>query len=278
MIEQPIRQQKKNGDQQDDDAEQKKLSRPYINARCARIKRMFRWAASEELVPVSVYQALATVPGLQRGRTMAREPEPIGPVPEKDIEATLRRLPSVVRAMVQFQRFTGCRPGEVCMLRPCDVDRSGAVWCYVPATHKTEHHGRERRIFIGPRAQAELRPFLLRAADAYCFNPRESARAEIAGCRKPKTQRQRAQRPRPRRRGERYTKDSYRRAIVRACVRAGVPEWSPNQLRHSRGTEIRKAFGLEAAQVVLGHAKAQVSEIYAERGFQVARRIMGEVG
>ncbi len=25
--------------------------------------------------------------------------------------------------MVRFQRFTGCRPNEVCIIRPCDVDR-----------------------------------------------------------------------------------------------------------------------------------------------------------
>jgi site-specific recombinase XerC len=41
--------------------------------------------------------------------------------------------------------------------------------------------------------------------------------------------------------------------------------WSPNQLRHSYATEVRKQFGLEAAQVVLGHSTCRVTEIYAER-------------
>ncbi len=68
------------------------------------------------------------------------------------IEATLARLPAIVADMVRFQRLTGCRPGEVCCLRPGDVRRTDDagraldVWEYRPARHKTEHHGRDRVI------------------------------------------------------------------------------------------------------------------------------------
>ena len=82
----------------------------------------------------------------------------------------------------------------------------------------------------------------------------------------------------------RYTTDSYRRAIHRACDKTFPhPElsklkaaradrsaegtelrqwqsehrWSPNQLRHTAATEIRSKFGLEAAQVILGHSSGQ---------------------
>jgi integrase len=175
--------------------------------------------------------------------------------------------------MVQFQRYTGCRPQEATMLRPMDLDRSGAVWSYTPPSHKTQHHGRERRIFVGPRAQAVLLPYLLRPADAYCFNPKESKPAAFVPSKYPRRKARGTSR-----RGERYKKDAYYRAVVRACERAGVAPWSPNQLRHSRATDIRKTFGLEAAQLVLGHARADVTQIYAERDFEVAQRIMGEVG
>ncbi|PIE23314.1 MAG: hypothetical protein CSA62_07920 [Planctomycetota bacterium] len=30
-----------------------------------------------------------------------------------------------------------------------------------------------------------------------------------------------------------YTTETYRRAVHRACTAAGVPTWSPNQLRHT---------------------------------------------
>ncbi|MBA3485154.1 MAG: tyrosine-type recombinase/integrase, partial [Pirellulales bacterium] len=53
--------------------------------------------------------------------------------------------------------------------------------------------------------------------------------------------------------------------------------WAPNQLRHSFATRVRKAFGLEAAQVALGHSSAAVTQVYAERdmakGVQVAKAI-----
>jgi len=81
---------------------------------------------------------------------------------------------SVVADMARFERLTGCRPGEVCQLRPIDVDQSGEVWEYRPASHKTEHHNRDRVIFIGPQAQAVLLKYLARSATAYCFSPAES--------------------------------------------------------------------------------------------------------
>jgi hypothetical protein len=52
---------------------QKDWSRTYVNAQVDRLRRMFRWGASEQLVPVTVYEALRTVEGLRRGRTEARE-------------------------------------------------------------------------------------------------------------------------------------------------------------------------------------------------------------
>lgn len=64
---------------------------------------------------------------------------------------------------------------------------------------------------------------------------------------------------------------------VAANVRV-VPRWHPNQLRHSVATAILRQFGIEAAQTVLGHSKANVTEIYAERDFGLAARDMKEVG
>ena len=123
--------------------------------------------------------------------------------------------------MVRFQRLTGVRPSEVCIIRPGDVERSDDVWQYRPESHKTEHHGRERVIFIGPKAQDVLRPYLLRPAEAYCFSPAESIRrfrAEQGARRKTNVQpsQQDRRRPRPRRTPrDHYTKDSYNRAIRR---------------------------------------------------------------
>ena len=47
---------------------ERKLARRYINGTIGAIRRVFRWATAEELVPPSLYQVLAAVPGLKRGR------------------------------------------------------------------------------------------------------------------------------------------------------------------------------------------------------------------
>lgn len=261
------------------------LSRGVTNQYVNRIRRMFRWGAENELVPVDVYQALTTVSGLRKGRSAARETDPVRPVPDEHVEATLPHLPNVVADMVRFQRLTGCRPAEACLIRPCDVDTSGEVWIYRPGSHKMEHHERDHVIFIGPRTQAVLRPWLDRPPDTYCFCPREAAEASVA-------KRRRNEGPRPsggpadsgkrkkrkRAPGDHYTRYSYRQAVARACRRAAILKWTPNQLRHSRATEVREKYGLEGSQTVLGHGRADVTQLYAERDGKLARRIAKETG
>lgn len=121
--------------------------------------------------------------------------------------------------------------------------------------------------------------------------------------------------------GDRYTTDSYRRAIARACGVAFPPPphlarakvkakkglrweskaewkqrlgpdrwaelrlwvkdhcWHPHQLRHTAGTSIRRQFGLEAAQITLGHSSALVTEaVYAERDMEKVVEIMRKIG
>ena len=123
-----------------------------------------------EYVPAPIFQALTAVAGLKCGRSDAVESAPVQPVRENIVNATVSHLSDVVAAMVKLHMLTGCRPGELCLMRPGDVTfQSNGVWVYRPERHKTEHHGKERRIFIGPEGQAVLRPFLDRDAEAYCL-------------------------------------------------------------------------------------------------------------
>jgi integrase len=261
-------------------------TRVSINKNVDRVRRVFKWGESEEIVPRGVYETLRTVSGLRKGRTEARESEPVRPVPEFDLAATLERLSPTIRDMVLLQRYTGARPGEICGLRSGDVNRDTKVWEYVPGSHKTEHHDKQRVIFIGPKGQEILLPYLLRAAESYCFSPAEveaARRAERSANRKtpmscgnrPGSNCKRKPKRQPK---ERYTTTSFGRAIRRAAEAAGVEVWAPHQLRHSFATEVRKTHGLEAVQVCLGHSQAAVSEIYAERDFALASRVAGEVG
>jgi integrase len=260
--------------------------RTQINKNTDRIRRMFKWGESEEIVPRGVYETLRTVSGLRKGRSQAKESMPVLPVPENVVEATLEKLSPTVRDMVLLQRYTGARPGEICNLRPGDVNRSANVWAYIPGSHKTEHYDKTRIVFIGPRGQQVLLPYLLRAAEAYCFSPAEVEAARRAQrSAKRKTPMSCGNRPgsnrklRPKRRPkDKYTTTSFGQAISRAAETAGVEAWTPHQLRHSYATEVRKTHGLEAVQVTLGHSQASVTEIYAERDLALAARVAGEVG
>jgi integrase len=258
--------------------------RNLINKRVARIARMYKWAVSEELVPETAHRALKTVGGLEKGRTEARESEPVRPVTDADVEAILPYVLPPVAAMIRLQRLTGARPGEVCAMRGCDLDTSGAVWLYRPPCHKTSHRGKDRVIALGPKAQEIVRPFLRLDTQAYLFSPRaglEQRRVALRLARKSKVQpsHQVRRRKRPRKSpGERYSTRSYDHAIYQGCDRAGIPHWHPHQLRHAHATEVRRRFGLEAAQVALGHSQANVTEIYAERNLSLAVKVAGEVG
>jgi integrase len=277
-------------------------ARGTINGQCGRIKRLFKWAASEELIGATCYQALASVAGLSAGRSAARETEPVKPVAVDVVERTLPFLSPVVAAMVRFQLLTGARPAEVCKLRPADVDRTSPVWEYRVPDHKTIHHGRDRIVYIGPEAQKIILPYLLRDAATPCFSPKESAaavRARRSDNRKtPLSCGNRAgtnRKARPQREAtDQFATTSYARAIARACDLAfPAPEgltdeqvkawqtsqrWAPNRLRHTAATEIRRRFGLEAAQVILGHSDAKITEVYAERDATKAREVAGMIG
>jgi len=259
-------------------------SRMYVNQSISKLKRIFRWGVTKEMVRIEVLQRIQTVPCLKKGRTEARETLPVQPVDDAIVEATLERLPRVVADMVRLQRLTGGRPQDIYNLRPCEVDTSGDVWLYRPGMHKTEYRGRDRIVMIGPKAQDVLRPYLLRNKEACCFSPRESEtkrrqaqheqrKTSLSCGNKPGANRKRHPK---RAAGDKYNKDSYCRAIHRACDKAGIEKWSPNRLRHSAATEIRQRFGLEAAQVFLGHA--DVTQIYAERDLALAVRVAKEVG
>ncbi len=248
----------------------KTLARRTANQRAGVVKRLFRWAVGNELVPAGVYEALRAVEGLKRGRSAARETPPVRPVPDADVEATLPFVNPHVGGMVRFQRLTGARSGEVCIMRAADIDRTGPVWVYRPRQHKTAHRGRERVIFIGPKAQAVLAPFLATAGTTHVFSPArmtEERRVELRKNRRSKVTPSQVSRKKPgarRKPGERYGPRSYCHAVGKGCERAGVPHWHPHQLRHAAATELRREFGVEAARVVLGHRTAFTTEIYAE--------------
>lgn len=153
-------------------------TRRYINSTTHRIKRAFRWAVAEEKIKGETWHRLAAVRNLTKGRSGAKDNPPVGPASQQVVEKILPLLSRQVRAMVELQLLTGARPGEVCMMRACDLaDLTKPVWKYTPQSHKTEGHNQQRHIAIGPKSQEIIKGFLrVGKSDAYLFSPVDAMR------------------------------------------------------------------------------------------------------
>jgi len=286
------------------------LARRYVNHQVGRMRRIFKWAVEEELIPATMLEALKAVAPLKAGRTKARETKRIMPVDEAVARQVLPFLSPPVRGMVELQLLTGMRSDNVTSMRACDLDMTGAEWTYTPLHHKTEHHGHILKIPLGPKAQLVLKEFLalrLPSSDGYLFRPDAAAEWRGAERRKkrqsPMTPSQAKRKPKSKPKkapGDRYDTDTYRRAITYGLgllaksqghelpkdqpvtrqwlLSVGAIYWHPHQLRHTLGTAVRKTFGFEAAQIALGHASPDATKLYAEADFEFAKRIARELG
>lgn len=279
-------------------------SRGYISQQVGRIRRVFAWAVGREMIDPSIVAALEAVEGLRHGEQGVAEGRKVRPVPIAHVDAVKRHVASPVAALIDLQLLTAARPGELLTMRPRDLNTSGKVWTYTPEQHKGAHRGHERTIYLGPKAQQVVAPFLRRSLDAFCFSPAEAEAERRAEQRRQRRtplypshaaryERQRKADPKWKP-GARYTTDTYRRAIahgVKAANRAEakraaerqveaveIPAWTPHQLRHNAATDIRREYGIEAARVILGHRSPAITETYAEIDRTRALDIIGKVG
>jgi integrase len=260
------------------------LARTTCNRDIGRVKQLFKWASSVELIPAHVYHALATVAGLCRGRSAARETEIVTPVDPAVVEATLPRIAPAPADMVRVMLLSGCRVGELCKLRGCELDRTGEQWVYAPGRHKTRHRGHVRNIVFGPQAILILRKYLKANPDAYLFSPAEQARQikeQKRANRKSKVQPSQIDRSNPnakRKPGKHYTPRSVNRAIERGCIKANVERWHTHQLRHSAALNILREFGAEAARSALGHRTLNMTMHYAGIDLEKAKEVAKKIG
>lgn len=238
-------------------------ARPTVNAQSGRVKRIVRWGVENELLPADRWEALRAVPGLQAGRTAARDPEPVLPVDEADYRAVAAAVTPKMAGLLELLEVTGMRPGEACRIKPCEVEKTGAVWVYRPGKHKTKNRGKKRAVPLGAKAQAILARFEPPNPEEHYFCPSRGVDVNRYKSRKPRAC---------------YDAGTVATMVGRTCVRIGVKRWHPNQLRHLFATKVRRLHGLEAAQVLLGHARADITQIYAETNLALAAKVAGEIG
>jgi integrase len=280
-----------------DELNRRGFVRKKVNQHMQRIRRVWKWGVARELVRVEVWQALTAVEGLRRGEGIDRPR--IKPVAEAAVDALQGHVLPPVWAMIQLQRWTAMRPGEVVQMRTCDIVQNdpdlpkeirGLCWAYRPASHKTEHHDRPRLILLGPQAQELLRAWLKPAEpEAYLFSSAEAveyARATRAANAKvrrkgftPKSKPKRAPRPF-------YDVSAYATAIERGCEKAfGLPaelsKWAISRVKDEAEKERRVLAAREwrqqhcwAPNQLRHNAATWIRENYDR---EVARIVLGHV-
>ena len=246
------------------------VSRQTVNRRLWCVKHMLDWALDEAIIPATVKAELTQVHNVKRGRTSAPERQPVRPVDDETISATIAHMMPNTADMVRVHRLTGMRPCELCALRWSLIDTSRTPWVYrvPPEVNKNEWRGemgQPRVVCIGPKARAILErhkgggdvPFSPVLAFAEYLEARRAARVT------PFYGKAKDAPPVPRVLGEKWTTDAYTKTIRAAAEKAGVAPWGSNRLRHTFGTEVRRVFGLEAARAVLGHTDGGcITDVY----------------
>lgn len=249
--------------------------RNTVNSAVSRIRRVFRYGVENELVPGDMLQRLEAVSALLAGRTAAPDRARRSALPEVRISAVRELVSPVFRDLIDLQLLCGCRSGELLGLTTGGIDRSGATWVAVLSDHKTCHRGRERRLHFGPQAQLILSRYLSADPGKPLFTVRRTSftRAITRACEiafgMPEELRKPSKKVTPARLAEiRRQASEWRQEHV----------WTPHWLRHTAAAHYREACGLDAAQAVLGHASADMTERYSGLANQRAAAAVAALG
>jgi integrase len=195
--------------------------RRYVNKSTARIRRVFKFGVENETVEPTVLQKLQAVAPLLAGRMSAPDHPPRQPDSAEHIAAVKKVVSVRCGDLIDLQLLTGARSGELLMLTGKMIDRSGEIWMAELRDHKTQHHGKVRKLVFGPQAQLTLRRLLRADPNARLF----AIRRDYCG-----------------------------HAVAKACDMLKIPRWTPHWLQHNVATRIRDEFGIEAAQAMAGQA------------------------
>lgn len=224
-----------------------RIARVTVNRYMERVKRLWRWALDEGRITATQKAELSQVQNLKAFRSEAHETDPVRPVDDAVVEATCAAMGVNTADLVRVQRLTGMRPGEACGMAWPLIDTGSKPWVYRPEHHKTEWKGKIRAVLIGPKARTILEKY---RAWTHPFSPRAAFDVETANG----AEGLHCLRGIPDRLTETWDTRRYYRAVRDAAKRAGVETWSPNRLRHSFATEVRRRHGILMAAMLLGHS------------------------
>jgi integrase len=222
--------------------------RGVVNRQIVRIRTIWRVAEQLGHAPPGSWSHLRSLTPLRKNRLDVLPSRKLASIslPELvQILKTLSRVPYIgshrppVQSMLLLQYWSGMRSSEVRMMRGCEINTSGEIWVYTPATHKNawrEGHA-PRQVLLGQKCQAVLKRWLQqRPMQSYLFTTDGATP---------------------------YRDSAYGLAAARAAQRAGLAPFRPYQLRHAAKERVTRLHGLDAARAFLGQTSIGTTNMYA---------------
>lgn len=258
----------------DDLERRERLSRTGINRKIGVLVAGLRWAYGRGFIARDAWLGTSAIEPLTRAEAGHRDRKRVKrAVSLEEVEKVAACLPRVPAAMLRLQAIMGCRPGEVCGLRWCDIDKTPIVvdgiacWTFNVDGAKAEHHGKETSYAIPPKAQAILDGFPPTSPAAPIFSP-AATMAELHDLRRAGRQTAETKQMHDRDASEgrmfsdRYDVPTYRQAIERGIRKAKVAPFTPHEVRHGAITRAAARFGAFAASVFANHSNIATTEGY----------------
>lgn len=151
---------------------------------------------------------------------------------QEAVRAAVTHSKAPVATMLRLQLSGGYRPSELFRLNPSDVREDNTV---VADNHKTVRKVGTRVLVLPSWFDPSVLPFLTVH-------------------------------------GNRWTKDTYRKAVHKACDRAGVERFSPYSIRHLAANRVRSEHGIDAARALLGHVDDSTTrQHYLQQDVELAK-------
>lgn len=235
-----------------------RLGRTSVNRNLSFVRQFMKFCVRRGYASPDQLVQIQSVDRIRRGRYGVTDADPIRPVSDEHYQAVLPYLDDRSRDTIEMIYLTGMRPGEVRLMQVARLGRVTVdgqdVLLYKPRLHKTAYLGKRRSVPIVGRALEIVEQRLAgvdETGEGYVFGKDGTFGWEPVD------------------------EGKLGRTLREACRAAGVPRWTPMQLRHRWATVARaRRLKMKRISGLMGHTKTRTTEIYAEPSDELAIRDM----
>ena len=230
--------------------------RKQVERYCRCFIKSFRWMATQDIVQPDTVARLEYIRSLRKHEHGTLEPLPQIPVDEEVVMNTVSVMKNEsARDLIVLMLRSGMRPSEAVEMYAEDIrkDIYPDIWVYIMDEHKTDRFIDTQTYYFGPTCQEII-------------TRQESKKRLEKG---PLFRNDR---------GRGWTPNSLQKMITRKAKQAGMPHWSPKQLRKTWSTKVAATNGLVGEAAVIGHTSEIARRSYVARDNELACKIAKELG